>query len=394
VGGGETVIQSFGPGAAAGAHVDSLLGATAYTFTVVALNANGGGQSSPPSAAITTTGPAVSAASVDGAGQSGLTRGAGAVYPPGATRTITYTLTNTGDADLYDVGVTNSYIFGDAPVAGFACTFPGDSAPTAGTLDNDIWNVDWAASYVATAWLQGVSFTCTATLTLNATDAPLQSFVRAWTDTAPAGSIANATWEGPGARADYWAFTGGISVLKTDLATGATADTPDTAAGYPAGSARTVRWRVSNIGVGTWLTDIDVTDTVTDGPAIGAWFCDLSALGGPPAYSFVDNGPWIDGTLGPGEFFDCTGSLMLAANQTHADIATASATIALLEEGDVPASPVPISSLTRSDVRVSGDNPFHARIGVAAAVPALTPWMLAVLMLLLGGLGWRARRRA
>lgn len=371
----------------------------------------------------------------------------GQAYQPGETRNIVFTATNSGRVPLFDVTVTDELLSGDTTVQDVSCTFPGESEPTPGTLDGTTWTVSWANSFDipdGVSWQVGVSFDCSATLTLDGTDAPHVDLARVTTTLSPQGTAEDppAQPDGPTADDPYHAFTGDVQVIKFDgtsadpaVGSGPTSWTPPAkpladagqdandaahAVDYPAGQAQPVRWVVTNTGA-TWLMDLTLSDSTNDGPDIGAWTCDLSKVGGSADYSFTESGPWA-GPLAPGASFFCQGDLALGAQQSHADTVTVDGTVVrpvydeagqpVLDEDGVPeyatdghGSPV------ASDVTPKDEDAFHARAAMAppsasgeqaGSLPhtgAPAAGTIAVAVLLLGGgvvllLGGRRRRRS
>ncbi|WP_433674030.1 SdrD B-like domain-containing protein [Microbacterium gorillae] len=323
----------------------------------------------------------------------------GEAYAPGETRDIVITMSNTGDVPLYNVTVSDERTAGGTTIDDLACVFPGENSATAGVLTGTTWNVPWLASFAGTqpqAWEPGASFDCTATLTLSGADEPHTDVAQVTTNLSPVGVPGDpdnpppATPNGPSAADPYNAFTGDIQVIKydgnqADPAVGATgawtaptkpladaaqdANDATHAVDYPAGIAQPVRWVVTNTGA-TWLADVSVTDTTTTTPAIGAWTCDLSPVGGPADYSFAAAGPWA-GPLAPGASFFCEGALTLTANDSHADQVDVVGTVVtpLFGEDGQPVigdDGVPEyatgdnGNVLVSDVTVDDDDPFHA----------------------------------
>ncbi|MDR2293670.1 MAG: LPXTG cell wall anchor domain-containing protein [Microbacterium sp.] len=323
----------------------------------------------------------------------------GETYAPGETRDIVITMSNTGQVPLYNVLVSDERTVGDTTIEALACVFPGDTSPTAGVLTGTTWEVPWVASFAGASpkpWAPGVTFDCTATLTLSGSAQPHTDIAHVSTNLSPVGVPGDpdnpppATPNGPSAEDPYNAFTGDIQVIKydgtkADPAVGSVGtwqipgkpladeaqDANDwaTAVDYPAGAAQPVRWVVTNTGA-TWLTDVTLTDTTTTAPAVGAWTCDLSPVGGPADYSFAASGPWV-GPLAPGASFFCEGPLTLAANERHSDSVEVAGTVVtplfgedgqpVIGEDGVPeyltgdgGSPV------ASDVTVDDDDPFFA----------------------------------
>ncbi|MBB5790277.1 SdrD B-like domain-containing protein [Jiangella mangrovi] len=324
----------------------------------------------------------------------------GQAYTPGETRDIVLSLTNPGETALYNVTITDESTAG-AVIENLVCVFPGQSEPTEGTLDGTTWTVYWTGTFDVddgVAWEPGESFSCTATLTLDGSADPHADNAVVTTNLSPEGVPGDPenplpeTPDGPADEDPYHAFTGDIQVIKYDgtkadpeIGSGPAdwvvpvkpledeaqdANTPDTAVNYPADVAQPVRWVVTNTG-GTWLTAITLADVTGAGPAVGAWTCDLSGVGGPEAYSFTDSGPWA-GPLAPSASFFCTGDLTLPANVLHADTVDVTGTVVqplFDDEGEpiVDGDGVPEYATdgdgnpVASDIVVDDDDPFHAQ---------------------------------
>lgn len=314
--------------------------------------------------------------SVDDQGNDADTPQDAAGIAPGTSRPVVITVTNSWNAPLFDVDV---YLgvdpVGSAAALDLACTFPGQSGSTPGVFlpDDEAWSVDWLATFEAGSpgWAVGSSFTCTATVTMPSTvdafGAPVfiggdvaaiaRTGASVSTDLAPAGSVEDAQWTGPYSSDQYWAVPAAISVSNADAATGAEADTAATAITYPAGAAQTVRWMVTNTGL-VPLVDITLDDVTANGPPVGAWTCDLSAVGGSAGEDFAQ--PW-PGPLAPGASFACLAPLALAPGDQHTDAVTATAAFLIPVpgiEGDADDTP--------STVRISAANPFNAVVPDAA----------------------------
>lgn len=313
----------------------------------------------------------------------------GEFYAPGETRTIVFTPTNTGTEPLVDVSVTDTTISG-GQVQMMSCTFPGATAPTAGTVDGDgLWTVTWAQSAsslaVPATWLPTVSFGCTATLTVHAAQAPHVDTATVYGTGVSSGTVVSA--EDP-----YAAFSAAIQVIKYDgeladpavkdssgawiipskplVDAGQDANDAEHAVSYTADAARTVRWVVTNTG-STYLTSLRLSDVTGTGPSIGAWTCDLAPVGGVTGYSFTTSGAWT-GLFAPGQSFFCEGPLTLGANTAHQDTVTVVADVvvpAVDENGKPTGKPslnpdgTPVVALDRTGkpVTVSDDDPFNAR---------------------------------
>ena len=311
------------------------------------------------------------------------TMGDGARYEPGEQRTIVFRPRNTGQEPLVGVTVTDETVAGGR-VEAMSCTFPGESSATAGTVVAGAWLVRWAASFGSTAasWPVDATFTCTATLTVTAAQGVHVDRARVTGTGAVSGVAVEA--ENP-----YNAFTGDVQVIKYDgerpdpavrdddawvvpakpLAdVGQDANTAATAVDYVARAARTVRWVVTNTGP-TTLTNVTLADLTTDGPAVGAWTCDLAPVGGPASYDFAT--PW-DGALAPGQSFFCEGPLTLPADATHGDVVTVTGQVVVpavdtdgVPTGEPSRTPDGELVVARGDDgepwTVSDDDPFHAR---------------------------------
>ncbi|NYD68158.1 DUF5979 domain-containing protein [Agromyces atrinae] len=339
----------------------------------------------------------------------------GEFYQPGETRTIVFTPTNKGTEALVDVVVTDQTIAG-ADVQALQCVFPNGDR-TDGVFADGGWTVAWAASSADSnpaTWLPGVSFTCTATLTVEA---------------AGGVHVDNATVSGTGVASGvtvtdenpYNAFTADIQVIKYDgnLADPAVKDadgnwiTPgkpladlgqdanDTehSVKYVADRANAVRWVVTNTGP-TFLTSVDLTDVTATGPAIESdWTCDLLPVGGPSgAYSFVKDGAW-NGLFAPGQSFFCEGTLTLGANAIHQDTVTVVSEVVVpeVDENGVPTGNPSLNPDGTPVIAVDGDgnprvltddDPFNAYTPApATAVTGFGGSILGILALLLMAAG-------
>lgn len=348
---------------------------------------------------VTGVGPLVDIRKGDGAGATiaheADTAASAEAYRGGETRTIVFRAANTGDEPLVDVTLTDLTVSG-GEASNLVWTLP-DGTPLAGT-----WNADtrtWSATW-AGPWAPGAVITGSAQLTLGASSAPHVD--RATVDARGAASGKPVT-----ARNDYHAFTGSTQVIKYDgqkadpavkdaaggwitptkpLADAAQdANDADHAVEYPVSTAEKVRWVVTNTG-STWLTNLTLTDTTLTGPAIGDdWTADLSAFGGPRAYSFVKSGPWT-GALPPGASFFAEGTLTLPAEQHHTDRVDLVGTVvvpAVAADGVTPTGqPLrddrgslvtatvadPADPSARVPFTVGDDDPFTARTGVGPYV--------------------------
>jgi hypothetical protein len=330
--------------------------------------------------------PAISIDKSDSLGNPADTMADGQAYAPGESREIEITLTNTGTEDLRDVTFTDETIAG-ATVTALSYELP-DGTILPATLNAGVWTATWADTFTGVAyWERGAVVTGTATLAIALGDEP---------------HVDRAAVEGTGRYSgttlerdnDYNAFTGGIQVIKydgqkTDPAIKDADDnwiTPakpladedqdandtDHAVEYPVNTPRPVRWVVTNTGT-TWLTNLTLTDTATDGPAIDSdWTADLSEFGGPADYSFVDDGPW-DGLLPPGASFFAEGTLTLGTDDTHTDDVEVVATV-VVPETDAGGIPTGDPSIVGGDpvtavddegepFTVDDNDPFNAWTG-------------------------------
>lgn len=326
----------------------------------------------------------------------------GQAYAPGETRDVVINLVNDGQAPLYNVTVTDALTSGDTTIQALACLFPGDPAPTAGTLAGTTWTVNWLGTYQSAnaqaAWQPGVTFSCTATLTMAGGAEPHVDTATVTTNLSPVGTPGDADNppparpDGPTSSNPYNAYTGQIQVIKYDgtkpdpaVGSGPSTWTPPakpltdpaqdantgaTGVDYPIGAPQPVRWVVSNTGR-TWLTAITLADTTTGGPDVGAWTCDLTAVGGPAAYSFATSGPWA-GPLAPGASFFCQGPLTLPENTKHADTVAVDGTVVqpaydadgqpLLDPNGVPRYAVDAGgNPVASSIVVTDTDPFNAQ---------------------------------
>jgi len=316
----------------------------------------------------------------------------GESYAAGETRTVVFTVTNTGDEELSDVTLTDETLAG-AGVQSLTFTFPDGSTADA-TLEGAVLTAKWDATFApgTTTWLPGDVITGAATLTLGAAGVP---------------HVDTAKVTARGAQSDipvedednYNAFVPDIQVIKYDgerpdpvvnqggdwvtpvkpLTNAAQdANTADEAVVYPVNTPQTVRWVVTNTG-STSLTNITLSDVTNDGPAVGAdWTADLSPFGGPVDYSFVNDGPWA-GILPPGASFFAEGTLQLGAQQTHSDTVTVVGTVVLPEvdgngvptgEPSLDENGVPVVATDDNDlpITLTDDDPFHARTGTGPFV--------------------------
>jgi LPXTG-motif cell wall-anchored protein len=346
----------------------------------------------------------------------------GQVYLPGEKRTIEFTVANTGTDELREVTLTDSTISGGR-IENLVWTLPGGETLEAVDQAGE-WVAVWADTFGegTTTWLPGQPITGTATLTVEAGDQPHVNSVEV---------TATGVYSGEPVDDEdaYNAFTGAIQVIKYD---GGKADptvkdmlnnwvtptkplsdasqdanTPLTAVKMEAGATMKVRWVVTNTGT-TWLTNLTLDDSTLDGPSIaGDWTADLSPIGGPSTWSFVDDGPWT-GVFEPGASFFAEGTLKLEANQTHADnvAVTGQVVVPEVDEEGVPTGDPsrdenedPIVALRNGQpFTVSDDDPFHARAGAPLAMTGFdasgTPVLVLGSVLLLGlGMLFAVRRR-
>ena len=239
-------------------------------------------------------------------------------YQPGETRTIVFRVTNTGTEDLRQVVLTDDTLSG-ADVEGISWAFPDGS-----TADAALVGENWVASLGGdlrvrhSFWVPGDVIIGTATLTVDAAD-------DAHVDLARVDAVGRYSGTAVEDEDAYNAFTGDIQIIKYDGRIAGPAvqsggdwvipakplANPFQDANDDAHAAQSIAnvpvridWVVTNIGT-TTLTDVMVTDTTLVGPSINAWTCDLSDVGGPAVYSFLDDGPWA-GLLEPSASFFCT----------------------------------------------------------------------------------------
>ncbi|MFV0318783.1 MAG: SdrD B-like domain-containing protein [Microbacterium sp.] len=324
-------------------------------------------------------------------------------YEPGETRTIVLEVTNTGDEDLREVVLVDDTLAGDAIVS-LVWTMPDGTKTEAVKNADGKFEARWEATFGKgdARWAPGAVITGVASLTIDPEQLPhLNSvLVRA----RGAGSGILVTDEDP-----YYAVTSGIQVIKYDgelpdpkvkgsdgawvapgkplVDSAQDANTTDKAVKYVAGEPQKVRWVVTNIG-NTWLTNMTLVDSTSVGPKIGAdWTADLSAFGGPSAYSFVEEGPW-SGLLPPGASFFAQGSLTIEAG-THTDTVTVTGQpiAPAVDEKGVPTgkpmldengNPVLLTGDDGEPITLTDDDPFNAivmmpdtgggTIGLAAVV--------------------------
>ncbi|MDF2827512.1 MAG: hypothetical protein K0R01_795, partial [Mycobacterium sp.] len=316
-------------------------------------------------------------------------------YQPGETRAIVFRASNTGDEPLVDVKLTDQTISGGA-VKSVVWTLP-DGTPLPAMWDPaaQSWTATWSGP-----WAPGAVLTGSAQLTLGSASEP-------HVDRATVDAKGQASGKPVTTDNKYHAFTGGTQVIKYDgqkpdpavknasggwitpakpmADAGQDANDADHAVEYPVNKAEKVRWVVTNTG-STWLTDLSLIDTTLAGPAIGDdWTADLSAFGGPKAYSFAKNGVW-NGALPPGASFFAEGTLALPAQQHHTDRVDLVGTVVVPAVGADGVTPTgqPLraadGSLVRATVAdpndptkrvpftVRDDDPFNAKTGVGPFV--------------------------
>ncbi|WP_165367838.1 SdrD B-like domain-containing protein, partial [Phytoactinopolyspora endophytica] len=273
-------------------------------------------------------------------------------YEPGETRELQFEVANNGGRKLTNVVVTDRTITGGT-IEELQCTFPGEDAATDGTFDDaeGMWEVRWEPSFgdPPATWDVGVSFDCTATLTMDGTDAP-------HADAAEVSAEVLGTGDPVEDRDDYHSFTGDVQVIKYDdrgdysLETDddgipnkpltsepeRDANSEDEAVAYPTedGSStgpQPVTLAVTNTGK-TWLSQIEISDETLYGSDVENLTCDFSAVDpDAPSSGTSWNGPWEPGTT-----FYCTGELTLdGADEdaaTHGDEVTVDAVVVEPEE--------------------------------------------------------------
>jgi len=396
--------------------------------------------------------PAVSLTKGDGDAASGVikheadTMAKGEAYRPGEQRDIVIKLSNTGEAPLYNVTVTDRLDLGGTTVQNLSCLFPGQTTATAGTLSRTTWTVYWNATFEGAnpvSWDPGVGFTCTATLLLNGTDEPHADTAAVTTNLAPAGQPGStdnppAAPNGPGAENPYNAFTGAIQVIKYDgnqadpetghdgawqppakplTEAGQDANDDRNAVGYPLDASKRgtgpqpVRWVVTNTGA-TWLTDVVLTDVTDAGPSLTNLSCTFPD--GTTATAVDGRITWVNprGVLfAPGASFFCEGTLELGVDASHSDHVDVTGTVVVPEvgpDGELTGKPVvgpdgqpvrAVNSDTGTPFVVGDTDPFHA------TSPALPPGladtgaqygtvgvMVLALLLITGGAVLVARR--
>lgn len=316
-------------------------------------------------------------------------------YQPGETRTIVFRASNTGDEPLVEVTLTDR-TFSGGEAKSLVWTLPdGTPLPATWNAATQSWTASWAGP-----WAPGAVITGTAQLTLGSVSAP-------HVDRATVDAKGQASGKTVTSSNDYHAFTGDAQVIKYDgqkadpavkdasggwitptkpmTDAGQDANDADHAVEYPVLVGEKVRWVVTNTGA-TWITDVSLKDTTLAGPAIGDdWTADLSAFGGPKAYSFVKSGPWT-GALPPGASFFAEGTLTLPAQQHHTDRVDLVGTVvvpAVAADGVTPTGQpmrardgslvtATVASATdptqRVPFTVGDDDPFNARTGIGPFV--------------------------
>jgi SdrD B-like domain/Domain of unknown function (DUF5979) len=340
------------------------------------------------------------------------TMATGEVYQPGETRTVVFTVVNTGTEALRDVVIDDTVLSGAELTGPLVWTFPDGTTATATRVGGKLV-VQWPKSFDGTStWAPGAVITGTAKLSLNAADAP---HVNVTTVSARgATSLVPVTASDP-----YNAFTGAIQVIEYDgelpdpavkdsagnwivpgkpgVQSGQDADNTATAVVYAPGEAKKVRWVISNTGT-TAMTQITLNNLVTAGtPVSDDWTADLSPIGGPASYSFARSGPW-SGILLPGQSFFAQGTLTLPAGGTHANTVTGAVIVPEVDRAGVPTGRPSIDAegniqlATLADGRrfiVSARDPFTAVVagaGLAYTGTALVmPALIALQLLIAGG---------
>ena len=342
-------------------------------------------------------------------------------YAPGETRTIVFRVQNTGDENLREVTLTDENLSG-ATVQSLQWSFPDGTDATA-VLVGGVLSADWDATFTgSTTWAPNAWITGTAELTVNAADAP---------------HVDSATVTARGADSgipvtdvdNYNAVTGAVQVIKydgdirdpavkdatgnwitpskDDMSAAQDADTVGTAVEVVPGEDRVVRWVITNTGT-TTLTNLSVMDVTLRGPSIDAdWTSDLSSIGGPADYSFVEDGPW-DGEFAPGQSFFSEGTYRLGAFETHADNVDVVGSIVVPEtdgSGQLTGRSLRTGTgelATLADAQgvvrtVDGADPFTARSTMVLAITGLELQVAiayALLLVMLGvGATLLARRR-
>ncbi|MEU3560492.1 Ig-like domain-containing protein [Kitasatospora sp. NPDC006786] len=273
------------------------------------------------------------------------------MHTPASTTATTATFTDTAQAGQ----AFNCAAF----VPGLALPYSTDPASTiaqqnldtaTNTLGNDV-------TYTGTATLNsctpsGISVTVTVPantsvgliLPVTITDNTLKQF----SDTVVV-AMGNGTSQNAGTSLDNpnWNNSGGgnnLSIVKFSTDEGPTNGDHNTAPGksVPAGTPTPVTMTVRNNG-SLVLSNVEVTDSTTSGPALTGLSCDFSPLGGP-ATGTTWAGPFV-----PGATFDCTG------------------TIPAMEPGTQETDTSTVTATTTAGVTVTASDSFNA------ATPPSTP---------------------
>ena len=335
----------------------------------------------------------------------------GEAYTPGETRTVVFTVTNTGDEDLERVTVSDETLSG-ARVTALTWTFPDGTTATAAEAAG-VWSAEWANTFSGdSVWAPDDVITGTATIVVRATDQP-------HVDRASVQAYGVDSGIRVADRDAYNAVTGAVQVIKydgetpdpivkndsgdwvipskDDVAAGVDADTDANAVVVKPNTKRTIRWVITNTGT-TALTHLDVEDITLSGTPIDAnWTADLSPIGGPAKYSFVKSGPW-EGVFLPGQSFFSEGTYTLAPFAGHADDVRVIADIVVPEvdaDGvptgdpmlDIDGNPVLLRDNAGVVRTVDGGDPFTARaasLAITGVDPMVALW--AAFALLLGGM--------
>jgi hypothetical protein len=334
----------------------------------------------------------------------------GQVYTPGETREIVFVAENTGDEPLRNVVLTEDALSG-AEVVALEWTFPDGTTAKAEEVDG-LLTANWKASFApgTATWLLGQEITGHATLTITADQ-------QAHVDLAKVNAV-GAQSEIPVEDEDpYNAYTGAIQVIKYDgnrpdpkitdgtnwvipakplVTPSQDANTDALAVEVKSGVKNTVRWVVTNTGT-TTLTHLELVDVTDSGVAIsGDWTADLSAFGGPAAYSFVKSGPW-DGMLPPGASFFAEGKLTLGVGEQHADTVTVVGQVVVpeVDENGVPTGKPSVDAEGKPVVAqrdgkpftVTDNDPFHAKVSSVLASTGVAGGMyiFSLMLLLIGG---------
>jgi hypothetical protein len=337
-----------------------------------------------PFTARTGTGPRVDIEKGDGSGTSIVhdadTAAEAEVYTPGETRTVVFTVTNTGDEPLREVQLTDTSIAG-GEITSLTWTLPnGQKLPAEKTAVG--WSAQWAETFGtgAATWKPKEVITGTAELTVSLADA-------AHEDRATVRAVGAASGIAVTDSDDYHAVTAALQVIKYAASDGdpvvqnaagewviPDADSASASVTGKAGSEVKIRWVVTNIGTSA-VTNLMVEDVTLAGAEVGDdWTADLSPIGGPKEYSFVDDGPWA-GTLEPGESFFSEGTVTLT-RETHEDTVEATADV-LAPDGTVVAVAA-VSSADELEILATPTGPLASTgMNVVAAV-----WVTLTLLLL------------